>query len=225
MSALAAPSFGGYGPDTSRSALAWRAQRIADLPLEASALIAAPAVSHRAGRWLAVQALADLGVAAPTLPRGPDGAPVWPTGVVGSIAHSAVHAVAVAARRGDWLALGVDVEPDLPLPADVAALDLHATERQALHHLWPGSGLAEARRVFCAKECLHKALNPLNGAWLEFDEVQVLPLDAERWQMRPLSAAARRAFPHPMLEGRWWTADGALWALLAVSVAPPLPDR
>lgn len=206
--------------------MAFKAERIADLPLyDASALAAHPA-AHRAGRWLAAQALAELGVrSSPTLPRGASGAPVWPSGVVGSIAHSAAHAVAVAAWRRDWLALGVDVEPDLPLPADAAALALHATEEQALHHVWPGSGLAQARRVFCAKECIHKALNPLNGAWLEFDEVQVLPLDAARWQARPLSARARQAFPHPVLEGRWWAADGALWALLAVSAAPPQLDR
>lgn len=90
----------------------------------------------RVGRSQARLALAVLGIAAPDILRRADGAPAWPPGVVGSLAH-AVHrgrpfAVAAVADKTCCAALGVDVEApgrieprhwaSLFLPAELAAL-------------------------------------------------------------------------------------------------------
>lgn len=154
--------------------------------------------------------------------RDSNGLPIWPEGMVGSLAHETLWAVAVTARRRQWQALGVDIEADAALPDDAASVVLCGAERERLAPLAPAEAARAARWLFSAKECVHKALNPLNGAWLEFDEVAIqwsagLPVDAQIWRVQPQSTAARKATEGLMLEGRWWLQQGCIYALLAVS--------
>ena len=125
----------------------------------------------RAGprRIVARELLRQLGAAAAApLPRSPSGAPEWPAGVIGSLAHDADFAVAAAARRGRIIGLGVDVEPAEPLPADVIDMVLSAAElREAA-----GDGVRR-RLVFVAKEAVYKATHPLDGMWLDFEDIEV----------------------------------------------------
>ena len=90
----------------------------------------------KVGRWQARCALAALGKAEQPLPRLADGAPAWPTGVVGSVAHTAsqgrLFALAAVADEAGYAGLGVDVEapggieprlwPAIFLPAELRAL-------------------------------------------------------------------------------------------------------
>ncbi len=71
------------------------------------------------GRACARRALAALGLPEVPVPRGPRGAPGWPSGVVGAITHCPGYRAAVAARATDARALGIDAEPDAPLPPGV----------------------------------------------------------------------------------------------------------
>lgn len=82
-----------------------------------------------------------------------------------------VRAAAVALRR-DIVALGIDAEPDLPLPVDVAELVVQPAEYKAWPRL-PAASTAWDRTVFSAKESVFKAWFPLTGRWLEFDDVKV----------------------------------------------------
>lgn len=171
------------------------------------------------GRALVARALACLG-SSDEVGRDAQGAPCWPPGLVGSIAHSADHVFAAVAPVGRVLALGVDVEPDAPLPDDAHQLVLRAEDHEALRVAFAGSATAHTRLVFSAKECVHKLLNPLNGAWLEFDEVSIrwseTSADAGRWQALPVSAAAVEAFAGRSLQGEWRRADGTLWSFSQV---------
>ena len=98
----------------------------------------------------------------------PSGAPEWPEGVVGSLAHDDEFAVAAVARRGQLLGLGVDVEPAEPLPADVVDLVLSAAEQRKA----TGDGFNQ-RLVFAAKEAVYKAIHPLDGTPLEYADIEV----------------------------------------------------
>ncbi len=122
-----------------------------------------------AARIVARELLRQLGAAAAApLPRSPSGAPEGPAGVIGSLAHDADFAVAAAARRGRIIGLGVDVEPAEPLPADVIDMVLSAAElREAA-----GDGVRR-RLVFVAKEAVYKATHPLDGMWLDFEDIEV----------------------------------------------------
>jgi 4'-phosphopantetheinyl transferase EntD len=102
------------------------------------------------------------------LPSSPSGAPLWPDGVIGSLAHDDTFAVAAVARRGRLIGLGVDIEPAEPLPEDVVDLVLGDAEQRETEN----DGVAR-RLVFAAKEAVYKATHPLDGLWLDFPDVEV----------------------------------------------------
>ncbi len=159
------------------------------------------------GRATARAALRELGAwpegAPPPSILRREHAPLWPPGIVGSLAHShgaavaaaavaaapvaatvaAAHAtaipaaailtwepVAAAARAGSTRGIGADLErldrdtsaiaPRILRPEERAALGGHAP---TLVTLW-----------FCVKECIYKALHPLTGEFLGFQDARVL---------------------------------------------------
>lgn len=121
-----------------------------------------------AARIVARQLLAELGHLPGTLPKGPSGAPLWPQGIVGSLAHDDRVAVAAAGLRRNAYGVGVDVEPAEMLPPDM--LELVATPRER-------RGTAEdpygGRLLFTAKEAVYKAVQPLDKIFLEFHDIEV----------------------------------------------------
>jgi 4'-phosphopantetheinyl transferase EntD len=128
----------------------------------------------RTARHCARLALHQLGLPPVAVLRGERGEPQWPPGVVGSLTHCSGYRAAAVARSRVIRALGIDAEPNEPLPAGV--LDMIAlTEEQ--HRL---SQLAAAdqntrwdRLLFCAKESVYKAWFPLTRRWLGFEDAAV----------------------------------------------------
>ena len=132
-----------------------------------------------AARLAARAALAELGGPADAaLPRARGGFAIWPAGLRGSLAHDEGLAVAVAARKADIAALGVDVEPAAALPGDVAEIALLPCEKRASI-----GDPASARAIFAAKEAVYKAINPLDGAAPEYEDIEV-DLAARRARLR-----------------------------------------
>lgn len=125
-----------------------------------------------AARIVASRLLAKMGRGdAPPVGRREHGAPLWPDGVLGSIAHDEqVAVVAVAASDGPLAALGVDVEDALPLPDDLIDLVLTREERRAATAR-PLLG----RMIFAAKEAVYKAIQPLEGTHLEYRDIACSP--------------------------------------------------
>jgi 4'-phosphopantetheinyl transferase EntD len=121
-----------------------------------------------AARIAARDLLRELGAdAAAPLTRSPSGAPLWPAGITGSLAHDDDFAVAAVAWRGLLVGIGVDVEPAEPLPADLVDLVLNAAERREMK----GDRVAQ-RLVFVAKEAVYKAIHPLDGTPLEYADIE-----------------------------------------------------
>jgi 4'-phosphopantetheinyl transferase EntD len=121
-----------------------------------------------AARIVARELLARFGYADATIPTGEGGAPIWPTGVVGSLTHDDDVAVAAVALRRNFASIGIDVEPARELPADLLELIASAGERHAM-----GGDLLQARLLFAAKEAAYKAVYPLDGTFLEFQDIEV----------------------------------------------------
>ena len=111
-----------------------------------------PAAQHAAGQRAALDALADSGCPVATLPPRVDALPRWPHGFVGSIAHDAALAVAVAARRAVAHTVGIDVEHHDALDADDATLVLTADERA-----FARADNTITTLLWCAKESAYKA--------------------------------------------------------------------
>jgi 4'-phosphopantetheinyl transferase N-terminal domain/Aldo/keto reductase family len=85
----------------------------------------------------------------PILP-GVGGAPTWPAGVQGSMTHCTGYAAAAVGRHPRISAIGIDAEPDAPLPDGV--LDVVATP-WAFGGDWGAADLAESRNA------IHHALD------------------------------------------------------------------
>ncbi|MER6951895.1 4'-phosphopantetheinyl transferase superfamily protein [Nonomuraea sp. NPDC000554] len=171
---------------------------------EEEALIA-PAVDKRrreftTARHCARRALARLGLPpAPILP-GERGAPRWPPGVAGAITHCAGYRAAAVSL--DALTVGIDAEPDEPLPHGILADIALDRERAALARL--GGGVHWDRLLFCAKETVYKAWFPLTRRWLGFDEAHIT--------LSPTGTfTARFLVPGPWVLGRELTGFAGRW--------------
>ena len=186
-------------------------------PAEAAAVAAAVATRRQefaTVRLCARDALRALGVPAGPLLPGAGGAPGWPPGVRGSMTHCAGYRAAAVARATDLAGLGIDAEPDEPLPAGVLDLVADPAERAAL----PATGgPCWDRLLFCAKEALYKAWFPLTGRWLGFEEARVTLAPDGTFTAHllvegvPIGGRVRAEFA-----GRWHAAPGLLLAAVVV---------
>jgi 4'-phosphopantetheinyl transferase EntD len=143
----------------------------ADYPDEARTIIRAVPKRKRefvSGRACARAALAGLGCRAQSIAAGPDRAPIWPDGYVGSISHTSSLCLAVAGRSSDFLSIGVDLEPNTPLDLAVARSILSVAEWRDIE-----SDLGLAKMVFVAKEAVYKAYYPLTKTFLHFTDVSI----------------------------------------------------
>jgi 4'-phosphopantetheinyl transferase EntD len=126
-----------------------------------------------AGRLCARAGLMALGLEPTPLLKGPDRAPIWPPGVVGSITHTDGYCVAVVAPETQLAAIGVDAErlgevdpplwPTIMRPEEVTTLEaLDESTRRRM-----------ATLIFSAKEAFYKCQYTLTRAWLGFEDALV----------------------------------------------------
>jgi 4'-phosphopantetheinyl transferase EntD len=173
------------------------------------------------GRACARLALERLGVATAPILAGDRGEPLWPSGVVGSITHCSVYRACAVARTDALVSLGIDAEPNLPLPDGVLARIAFGPER-AIES--PAPGVCVDRLLFCAKEAIYKAWFPLNKKWLGFEDMEVTFTHGENAFTGRLLIPDLEPDPtHPtVFHGRWAMEDGVICA--AVEVPAPLRD-
>jgi len=200
------------------------------LPADERRAIAAAVPSRQAEfatvRVCARAALADLqpggGIAAPPILPGPDRAPVWPAGIVGSMTHCDGYRAAAVARAATVASIGIDAEPHAPLPDDVVDLVAHGGEYSKIRRLAVDDPtVAWDRLLFSIKESVFKAWFPLTRQWLGFEQVCV--------EIDPRTSAFEAHFrvPGPVvggrrvaqLHGRYVTGD----ELMLTAVTVPLP--
>ncbi len=188
------------------------------------AAVVADAVATRRDEFAAVRgcarrALARLGRRpAPLLP-GPGGAPIWPSGVAGSMTHCAGYRAAAVVDRSRLSSIGIDAEPDEPLPDGVRQLIARPEELRRFSDLdAPGD-----RLLFSAKEAVYKAWYPLTRRWLDFDEVSVIPDVATR----RFDAFVLTAGPNEprRFTGAWTTGAGLVLTACVPGPASVLPSR
>ncbi|MFJ7266979.1 4'-phosphopantetheinyl transferase [Streptomyces sp. NPDC099050] len=194
------------------------------------------------GRHCARRALGRFGIPAGPILKTEHGAPCWPEGIVGSMTHCPGYRATAVAWRRDVLALGIDAEPDRPLPDGVLEAVTVAGERAALvghaearararanaHVPAHGQGRVSAqvhwdRLLFSAKESVYKAWHPLTGRRLDFTDT-ALDFDPARGTF-----TARLLVPPPVLaghgpltefRGRWAARDGIVVTAVVVPAAP-----
>ena len=108
-------------PDSVICADSWHDVDEVGFPVEETAVANARRqrrAEYRTVRALARRCLSAGGQPPVALPRDADGAPRWPTGWCGSLTHcEGLRAAAVARIQPGVQALGIDAEPNAPLPA------------------------------------------------------------------------------------------------------------
>jgi 4'-phosphopantetheinyl transferase EntD len=157
-------------------------------------------------RACARRALATLGLPPVPIVPGERGAPTWPPGVVGSMTHCDGYRASAVALEAKIRTIGVDAEPNGPLPEGV--LDAIATppEIEWLKGATGDSaGVCWDRLLFSAKESIYKAWFPLTRRWLGFEEAVVIPDPAAG------TFTARLLVPGPVVDGRTLTGFAGRW--------------
>src|ERR1035441_10080768 len=120
---------------------------------------------------LAREAFSRLGVPSLPVTSGWGGEPQWPSGLVGSITHCEGYRACAVARSTDLASVGIDAEPNAPLPDGVLAEIARSEELPWLSHLKHDVPGAHWDRVlFSAKESVYKAWYPLAKRWLGFED-------------------------------------------------------
>ncbi|MDR0809501.1 MAG: 4'-phosphopantetheinyl transferase superfamily protein [Gemmobacter sp.] len=139
------------------------------------------AVPKRQSEYLAGRICASLALRAAGLPEvlGLNGrAPVWPDGAAGSISHSDSRVVAAVSR--DHAGLGVDCETVMPEDQARSLAPMILTAAEAA--LRPGtmSFAGFLTLVFSAKEAVYKAISARHARILEFHDVMLTGISADR---------------------------------------------
>lgn len=122
-----------------------------------------------AARQVARGLLAELGLHNVAILRSSAGAPVWPDGITGSLAHDEEMAVAAVAPLSTGIvSVGIDVESAIALPDDILALV--ATPDDVTDAVEPSLA---GRLLFSAKEAVYKAVYPLDHYMLDYGDIAV----------------------------------------------------
>lgn len=147
------------------------------------------------GRMAARAAMHSIGLPPAPIARGADRAPVWPSGVVGSIAHHARIAIAAVARSDRIRAIGIDLEGDAAVAEPLWRQVLTPTEVTFVKERGGDAPERWATAIFALKEAFYKFQYPLTRQWLDFQEVDVvLDLNAETATVktyRPIAMSER----------------------------------
>ncbi len=188
-------------------------------PAEAAAVVRAVPKRQREfslGRQCARRALVELGVDPSPIPTGPGRGPVWPEGFTGSITHFDGFVGAVVGSRGIVDSVGFDAEPIEHLPLEVRSLVLTDAEVRWIRDREGAMAGEWDKLFFCAKEALHKCLNPVNGVWLDFQDVTVVPQIATgllRYTWTNAGPATSRCGDPARLRGRFVARGGHVFAV------------
>ncbi len=170
-------------------------------------------------RACAREALQKLGFPAAPIPSGERGEPVWPAGAVGSITHCEGYRACAVARSSEVVSIGIDAEPNAPLPAglvgDIARpeelprLDRLERERPELH--WD-------RLLFSAKESVYKAWFPLARRWLGFEDaiLEIDPSEGTFTARLLVTGPSLADGPLCTLPGAWMVREGIILTSVAL---------
>jgi enterobactin synthetase component D len=129
------------------------------------------------GRWCAIQCLIQKNESNFAIQIGEDRAPIWPTGIIGSISHSNRLAAALLDESAYCLAIGLDIQPasSQTLAQDLKKTILHPLEIKRFDYQF-NAKLFDL--IFSAKESLFKALYPSCSIFFDHQDAEIFKIDA-----------------------------------------------
>ncbi len=119
-------------------------------------------VEFSTGRYVSRYLLTGMGFKEHPILRDESGCPLWPSGVIGSIAHKNTICLVILSHSDRYLSLGADIEAVEHL--DQSIWSVFTTEAELASLIHQGVSEAEAINVvFSVKEALYKCAYPLFG--------------------------------------------------------------
>jgi 4'-phosphopantetheinyl transferase EntD len=182
-------------------------------------------IEFATGRWCARRALARLQIESFVLKNGPDRAPRWPSGVVGSITHTGKSpggfcGVAVG-RSSDLLTVGLDAEREDVMAPSLRDYILTPPEQRRLDGVGSAMRAGLAKVMFSAKECFYKAQYPLSGRFLRFQDVEIdVDVAGSMFEAR-LTAGAPTDLPLARCVGRYLMEEEFVVTGVAIQAGAP----
>lgn len=170
-------------------------------------------------RACAREALIQLGLPPQAIPIGAHGDPQWPDQVVGSITHCDGYRAAALAHVRDFTTIGIDAEPNRPLPDGVleaiASSDEHEWVQRRMKET---TDLCWDRLLFSIKESLYKAWFPLTKRILGFEDATVLidPIRQTFSSRLTIGGMVADEEGRSCLSGRWVIREGLVVAATAL---------
>lgn len=178
----------------------------------------------RAGRNCAHALFKEHSIRCNALLKGVQREPAWPEGWVGSISHTKGLCAVAIAPNNLYRSLGLDVEQDTPLSADILNMICGPTEQDQFTQLSFSAGQNIAsypldKVTFSAKESIHKAYFPLNHHTLDFLDARIT-LDAREptFKASILSPEPNPKVPIDSLTGRYCVDKGYIATFIALAV-------
>ncbi len=165
-------------PDDVTAEESWGSDTLAGLHPEEEALTSSMStkryIEFAAGRCCARRALSKLGVYDTPILVQPDRAPIWPTGIVGSISHTEGYVGAAVARNDGILGIGLDAEVLGTVDPDVWRFVCTEEEVSWLRSLDSGEKHTYSYLIFSAKECTYKCWCSATKQRLGFHDLRIV---------------------------------------------------
>jgi 4'-phosphopantetheinyl transferase EntD len=183
---------------------------------------------YAAGRSASRAALDELGMHAAAVGMGRAGAPVWPTGSIGSISHTTDAAIAAVAAASSYASIGVDLEAAAVVGAELEGEILNMCERIWLSREAPQNHPHLRTFLFSAKESVFKCLHPVVGGAWNFQRLTIRPCLRRSAFAAHVTPGAGSCGSEAVVEGRMgWSSGHVLTAAVlpldhrAHRLAPP----
>ena len=151
-----------------------------EYPIEIQRAVNKRKAEFFAGRYVAQQALADLGIENYQVMIGLHRCPIWPINILGSITHTDNIAICATAPTDSVFALGIDLEKHItPETIDTIKYSIICREEEELLSQLNLPFNYTFTLVFSAKESLFKALYPNVGRYFDFNVAKLCYISLE----------------------------------------------
>lgn len=145
--------------------------------------------------------------------RGPNRAPQWPQGFIGSMTHTARFAAVAVMPESTARSVGIDVECELGVEQQILVRQYCVVEGEMDALVRGAPSLSETQLLtlcFSAKEAAFKCLYPLVKHYFDFSCVRMVALDesANVLSAKVLDAEIARCADTAVLHGSFHFAEG-----------------
>jgi 4'-phosphopantetheinyl transferase EntD len=155
----------------------------------------------RASRYVASNALSQLGHSDFAILINQQRGPIWPPGIIGSLSHCSEIAVAVAIDDRSIASIGIDVEAYYEMEENLRKLICSEQEMKHLRSI--GQPELMSKIVFSIKEAIYKCLNPLIQQWIDFKDVSIVLDKNKQTYVANLNSELTARLGCSTISGRW----------------------